>query len=388
MRLRLLAAKNLWRNKFRTSLTILGGAMAILTFLLLRTVVASWTAGVEHGAKDRVVVRHKISFVMTLPKRYVDEIKALRGVKTATWANWFGAKNPKQEREFFANIAVDPATLFEVYDELLVPEDQKVQWRQDRTGAIVGDVLAKKFGWKVGDKVVLSGTIFPGNWEFRISGIYTAVRKSVDRSTFFFHWSYLNDLAPPVFRDRIGWVVVRVDDPSRTAELCSAIDKHFDDREIQTVSQSERAFNLSFLGMFSAVLKAIDIVSLAILVIMLLILGNTIAMGVRERTNEYGVLRAIGFSPGHIATMILGEAALTGALGGGLGLLLAYPFIQRGFGRWIEENMGAFFPFFRIETKTAVIALGLTIGLGLLAALPSVIRALRLKVVDALRHIA
>jgi len=387
MRLGVLAVKNAWRNKFRTTMTIGGVAVAIITFMLLRTVLDAWTGAVEYSAKDRIGTRHKITFIMTLPYKYVEEIRSVPGVKQATWANWFGGKDPAHETEFFGTVAVDPPSFLEVYDEILVPEDQKRDWLADRQGALVGDALAKKLGWKVGDRVTLVGSIFPGNWEFTIRGIYTAKRRSVDRSTFWFHWKYLNDSIPDRRKDQIGWVVSRIDDPSKSAEISKAIDDRFEEQDIQTLSMSERQLNTSFLGMFSAVLKAMDIVSIVILAIMALILGNTIAMGVRERTNEYGVLRAIGFLPRHIAGFVIGETVTIGACGGGLGLLIAYPLINGGVGRFLEENMGGMFPFFRISTSTAIMAMALAMGLGVVAAALPAWRAARLDVVDSLRKV-
>lgn len=387
MNLITLAARNSLRNRFRTLLTVLGVAVAVLSFVTLRTVIYSWTISVEAAAKDRIGTRHKVTFIMTLPKRYIDDVRAVPGVVGATWSNWFGGKDPKHEREFFATLAVDTATVLQVYDEMLVPPAQVAAWKDDRKGAIVGDVLAKKLGWKVGDRVTLQGTIFPGDWEFHISGIYTATRKSVDRSTFMFHWAYLNESVPERARDQLGWITSRIDNPSRTAEISQAIDRLFEDREVQTLSMSEKAMNNSFLGMLSAVLQAVDIVSIVILVILMLILGNTIAMGVRERTHEYGVLRAVGFLPKHLAVFVVAEALTIGLLGGVLGLFMAFPLVERGMGRWIEENMGSIFPYFRIAPVTAAGALGLALLLALLAAAVPAYQAARLNVITALRRL-
>ena len=387
MNLITLAARNSLRNRFRTLLTVLGVAGAVLSFVTLRTVIYSWTISVEAAAKDRIGTRHKVTFIMTLPKRYIDDVRAVPGVVGATWSNWFGGKDPKHEREFFATLAVDTATVLQVYDEMLVPPEQLAAWKDDRKGAVVGDVLAKKLGWKVGDRVTLQGTIFPGDWEFHISGIYTATRKSVDRSTFMFHWAYLNESVPERARDQLGWITSRIDNPSRTAEISQAIDRLFEDREVQTLSMSEKAMNNSFLGMLSAVLQAVDIVSIVILVILMLILGNTIAMGVRERTHEYGVLRAVGFLPKHLAVFVVAEALTIGLLGGVLGLFMAFPLVERGMGRWIEENMGSIFPYFRIAPVTAAGALGLALLLALLAAAVPAYQAARLNVITALRRL-
>lgn len=383
-----LAFRNLRRNLFRVVLTVIGVAVAILAFISLRTLVWAWTSGGEWAAKDRVVTRHKVTFVMTLPMRYYEEIQRAPHVKLATFANWFGGKDPNHDKEFFSTLAVESKTYFDVYSEMSVPPEQLAKWQQNRKGAIVGDVLAKKLGWKVGDRVNIQSGIYAGDWQFDIDGIYTATAKSVDRSTLVFHWKYLNESLPDRAKDQVGWVVSRIDASGHAADTGVAIDKIFDEKDIQTLSQDERSFNTSFLAAFSAILKAIDIISVVILLIMLLILGNTIAMGVRERTNEYGVLRAIGFLPKHIALFILFEAMFIGMLGGGLGVLLAYPFVNLGMGRWLEENMGTFFPYFHVEPTIAATGFALAVVLAGLAALLPANSAASLKVVDALRRVA
>ena len=193
-------------------------------------------------------------------------------------------------------------------------------------------------------------------------------------------------LASANSKDRVGWVVSRIDDPGRAAEISKAIDARFDERDQQTLSMSERAMNTSFIGMISAILNAVDVVSLVILAIMVLILGNTVAMGVRERTHEYGVLRAIGFLPKHLAVFVLGEAVTVSVAGGVVGVMVSYPFVQEGLGRFLEENMGAFFPFFRIDPVTVVWAIILAVILGVVAAALPAYTASRLKVIEALRR--
>lgn len=388
MRLSALSVRNVWRNRLRATLTVLGIGVAIVAFVLLRTVLSAWTVGAEASAKDRLGTRNKVTFVVPLPKRYIETIRQVPGVTEATYASWFGGKDPRHENEFFASMAVETKTLFSVFDELVVAPADRERWLNNRKGALVGDVLAKKLGWKVGDTVTLQGSIYPGDWQFQIEGIYGSTRKVVDRSSFFFHWDYLNDSLPEGSpqRDRIGWVTTRIADPQQAGAISQAIDRAFDEQEIQTLTMSERAMNLSFLGMVSAVLKAIDLVSLVILVIMMLILGNTIAMSTRERTREFGVMRAIGFLPHHIALAVLVEAVVIGGLGGALGLALSYPLVERGMGRFIEENMGSFFPYFRISEGTAVAALVLALLLGLAAGLVPAYRAARLNVIDSLRR--
>jgi putative ABC transport system permease protein len=383
-----LAVRNLARNRFRVILTALGCALAIMAFLLLRTVVWAWGSGADFAAKDRVVTRHKVTFVMTLPKRYIEDVRNAPHIKAATWANWFGGKDPKHDTEFFSTLAVDVPTYFKVYDEMKVPPDQMDAFAHDRQGAVVGDVLAKKLGWKVGDRITLQSGIFPGDWQFNIDGIYDATAKSVDRSTLLFHWDYFNDGLPAAYKDNIGWITSRVDDPSHVADIGVGLDKTFDDRETQTLSQDERSFATSFMAMFSSVLRAMDLVAAVILVIMTLILGNTIAMGARERTGEYGVLRAIGFLPGHIALWVLAESFVVGAVGGVLGVAIAWPFINLFVGRVIEETMGNVFPYFRLVPENMILALALSGVLGAAAAVLPAWRASRLHVVDAVRRVA
>ncbi|MFO0608889.1 MAG: FtsX-like permease family protein [Polyangiales bacterium] len=387
MNLASIAVRNVWRNRFRALMTVLGVAVAVMAFVMLRTVVTATNVAVTYAAQDRVGTRHKVSFVLQLPRRYIDTVRAVPGVRTATWANWFGAKEPNHPNDFFATMAVDPDSFFDVYNEMAVAPDALARWREDRRGAIVGDVLARKMGWRVGQRVVLRGTIYPGDWEFNIAGIYNATRRSVDRSQFLFHYRYLNESIPVGRRDQIGWMIARIDNPSQAASISRAIDAAFDVQDVQTVSMSERAMNLSFMGMLSGMFTAINVISLVILGILALLLGNTIAMGVRERTMEYGVLRALGFLPKHVAAFILSEAAALGAFAGLAGVALSYPVVQQGLGRWIEENQGATFPYFRIEPETAAVAFALAVALALAAAALPAWRASRLTVTDALRRL-
>lgn len=382
-----IAARNVLRNKFRTVLTIMGVAVALMAFVLLRTVISSWEAAAQYSAKDRIATRHKVSFVIQLPKTYIDTIREMRGIKAATWCNWFGGKDPRAPDDFFANMATDPASFLEVYDEVELSAADRARWMEDRRGAIIGKSLAAKLHKKVGDRMTLTGTIYPGTWTFNVAGIYTASRKSIDQSSMFFRWDYLDQSLDEDRRGEIGWVVSRIDDVAHSADISRALDRTFDDRDTQTVTMSERALNLSFMAMFSGILTAVDLVSIIILLILVMILGNTVAMGVRERTNEYGVLRALGFSPGHIRFFILGEGVTLGILAGLVGLGFAYPLVNGGMSRFIEENMGGMFPYFRIEPSIAGIAMLLAIGLGALAAILPAIRASNIPVVEALRRI-
>ena len=390
MRLVTLGVRNVMRSRFRTVMTVFGVAVAILAFITLRTVLSAWTMASEYAAKDRVVTRHKVSFIMPLPGKYLTEVERIDGVKEAAASSWFGGKDPKHPNEFFGSMAVHPKAFLNVYDEVVLEPAVKEAWFQNRTGAVVGDSIAKKMGWKVGDRVTLQGTIFTGDWPFEISGIYTTSRKSMDRTSFFFHYDYLNEWKKknmPTSNDSVGWITSRIEKGQSPAAMAKRIDQVFDERDVQTMSQDERAFATSFLGMISAILKALDVVSVVIMLIMMLILGNTIAMGVRERTHEYGVLRAIGFLPKHLMLFVLGEAAMVGLLGGLLGMGLAYPLVERGMGRFLEENMGNFFPYFSIPPETWGLSLGLAVLLAILAAALPAYQAAKLDVVSSLRSV-
>ena len=387
MNLATIALKNTRRNLFRSVLTILGVAVAMLAFLLLRTVLSAWMVSAEYAAKDRLATRHKVTFIMTLPKRYVEDVRKMPGISGATWMNWFGARLPGHEDAFFGTFAVDPPSFLEVYDEVVLPTEQRDKWLEDRQGALVGSQIAKQFGWKVGDKVILEGTIFPGEWEFTIDGIYTATKKSVDQSSFYFHWNYMNDSLPATQQEQIGWIASKVPNAGQAATLAKQIDELFEPRDIQTLSMSERAMNTSFLGMISTLLDAMQIVSLVILVIMMLILGNTIAMGVRERTHEYGVLRAIGFLPKHLSTFVIMEAGALGLLGGALGLFCGFFLINNAVGRIMEETFTGFFPYFRVATQDMLISIVLSVALAVIASIVPAYQASKLPVTDALRKL-
>lgn len=388
MNLATVAVKNIRRHVLRNTLTILGVGVATLAFILLRTTLSAWAIGTENAAKDRIATRHKVTFIIPLPSRYVQEVRAVDGVQAATWMNWFGGRVPGREEDFFASMACDPETLFQVYDELQVVPEQRQAFMENRQGALVGEVIAKQFGWQVGDQVTLEGSLYPGTWRFTVEGIYRASRRSLDQSSFFFHWNYLNERADPLLKDQVGWIVSRVANADKAALVSKTIDQHFDVRDIQTLSMSERAVNASFMSMLATILKALDFISLVVVVIMMLILGNTIAMGVRERTREYGALRAIGFLPQHLAGFVLGEAALIGALGGLVGTALAIPLVDGAMGPFVEENFSSLFPYFRIQLKDVLYALLVaTVGALLAAGFPAR-QASNLRVSEALRRVA
>jgi putative ABC transport system permease protein len=376
--------KSAFRNRLRTLLTSVGVAIAILAFLFLRTFIASWYAGSEAASSDRLIVRNKISLVFPLPLAYVDKVRAMPGVADVSYQNWFGGVYI-DERNFFAQFASDDS-FFRLYPEYLVADEQMKAYNEDKSGTVVGELLAEKYGWKLGDRITLKGAIYPGDWEFTIRGIYHGAQKNTDVQTMFFHWKYLNDKNPERQRDQIGVVIVKVADAGQSATVASTIDKTFASSLAETRTESEKAFQLSFISMASAVISAIQVISGVVLVILMLILANTLAMATRERTTEYAVMRALGFSPSHVVRLVLGEGFVIALVGAALGVGLSAP-IMSFFARAFERRLGAFLGPFELDPRAAVLAVAIALAGGMLAAALPAWRAGRLRIVDALRRV-
>jgi putative ABC transport system permease protein len=382
----LLIFKSAFRNRLRTLLTSLGVAIAIIAFLVLRTIIAAWNAGYENSASDRMITRNKISITFEMPLSYVDKVKNIVGDKGAvSYENWFGAVYPKDEHGFFANLATDP-DVFKMYPEIVIPPDQFEAYVQDRQGAVVGVRLAEKYGWKIGDKVTLRGTIYPGDWTFNVRAIYHSTSKAVDESSMWFQWKYMNESLPERRKDLVGLIIVKVNDGSQATMVGQAIDKEFANSPAETRTESEKQFQLEFLSMAGALLTAMQAISMIVLLILMLVLANTMAMATRERTTEYAVMRAIGFQPRHIVGMVLGEGFIVALCGAALGVGLA-PALLKSLAKILEEGMGGFLGSFELEGRAVGLAVGVSLLLGMVAAALPAVRAGRLKIVDALRKV-
>jgi putative ABC transport system permease protein len=382
----LLVFKSAFRNRLRTLLTALGVAIAIVAFLTLRTIVGAWYAGVEGAQSDRLFVRNKISITFPMPLSYVDKVRQIVGDRGGvSYENWFGAVYPKDEHGFFANLAADD-DVFQMYPEFIVDPAEWKDYVEDRQGAIIGTRLAEKYHWKLGDKVVLRGTIYPGEWEFHIRAIYDATKRSVDKGSMFFHWKYMNEKLTGAAKDQVGLVLLKVNDPSQSAAVAQQIDKSFVNSQAETRTESEKAFQLEFLSMSSAIIGAIQILSGVMLVILMLVLANTMAMATRERTTEYAVMRAIGFRPHHIVGMVLGEGFVVALVGVAIGVTLSAP-VMRFLGQLLEKEMGGFLGDFALHVGPTVAAVIVALVLGMAASALPAWRAGRLKIVDALRRV-
>jgi putative ABC transport system permease protein len=380
----LLAVRNLRRSLQRTLLTILAVAVCIIAFLLLRSLNASWTDTITQTPNNRVVARHKVGWDQTLPIHYVDEVRKFNGIKHAMAGRWLGLKHPVQDKVYIDATAVQAEPFVQMHYELVAPEEQKRAFIAERRGLMLSDELAARFGWSLGQTVHLTGTFFPGDFVFVVTTIYHSTRHGFGQKSVWLHLEYLNEQLPLDKRDRINIISAEIFDPKQGAELAKAIDIHFDEQDNQTFTQEDQALNASFVGMFGAILHALDVASVLILGVVLLILGNTVAMGARERTTEYGVMRAIGFGPGTLVVLLLGEAAVLGLSGGVLGSLLAFPVVEAAASRFVQESMD-FAPLLVPRDFAALSVLLATLLGALSAALPAR-AATRLEVTAALRH--
>jgi putative ABC transport system permease protein len=377
--------KNIFRHKLRSALTIVGLVIAILAFGLLRTVVHAWYAGADMASAQRLITRNATSLVFALPAYYRERIRAVDGVNKVVISNWFGGiYKDASFGNFFAQFAID-GPFFDLYPEFIVKPEEMVAWKADRRGAMVGRILADQFGFKVGDRIALKGAIYGGDWEFTVRGIYEPKDDTTVTRQMYFHWDYLNEVMKKRFPKRAefaGVFIIQIGDGSRAAEISQAVDKEFRNSLAETLTETEKAFQLGFVAQTEAIVTAMKIVSFVVIVIILAVVANTMAMTARERLAEYATLKALGFSPGFVAALIVGESVMMTALGGAIGIALTFP-VAAGF----KKAMGTFFPVFNVtdETLTMQVIAALTVGV-LASILPS-IRAARVKIVDGLRYI-
>ncbi len=376
--------RNAFRHKLRTFLTVVGVAVAILAFGMLRTLVGLWYLGVETSSASRLVTRNAISLIFPLPISYEERIRQVSGVKSVSFGSWFGGIYIN-EKNFFANFAIDPKSYLDLYPEFVLSPAERLAFLRDRTGAVVGAKTAERFGWKVGDQVVLKGTIYPGQWEFVIRGIYHGARKNTDETQFFFHWDYLNETLKktvPRQADEVGYYVIGVKNPDRAAEISKAVDALFQNSLAETLTETERAFQMSFVSMTDALMIAIQIVSYVVIVIIMVVAANTMAMTARERIAEYATLKTLGFGAGHIGAIVFGESMFISLLGGVLGVVLTFPAAH-----WIETELAQFFPYFSVSMTTIGLDLLTACAVGAVAGLFPTWRGATIRIADGLRRI-
>jgi putative ABC transport system permease protein len=376
--------RNAFRHKLRTSLTILSITIAILAFGLLRTVISAWYAGAEATSASRLITRNAVSLVFPLPLSYKDKIRQIDGVKHVSYGNWFGGIYI-DEKNFFANYAVEPKNALKLYPEYILPPDQKEAFLRDRKAFFAGRKLVERFHWRIGDIITLKGTIFPGNWEFVLRGIYHGRDQNTDENIFYFHWDYLNETLKktvPRRADQVGFYIVGVTNPNRAADVAVAIDKTFKNSLAETLTETEKAFVLSFISMSDAIIVVIQLVSFVVIIIIIAVAANTMSMTARERIGEYAIFKTLGFRGWRIAGMIIGESLLITMIGCLLGIVFTSP-AAKVFNKFV----GTYFPLFRVESKTLYMDVAASIVVGLCAAIVPTWRAAKIRIADGLRRI-
>lgn len=385
MRVLKLIFKNAQRHKLRTFLTVLGISIAVIAFGLLRTVVTAWNVGVEASAVNRLVTRQAVSFIFPLPYSYREKILQIDGIEKLSFMNWFGGVY-KDKNQFFARMAVDAETLFDVYPEFLLSKQEKETFINERNSCVVGRDIARQYNFKIGDVISLVGDIYPGRWDFVVRGIYQPRDKTTDATQMFFHWQYLDErmrTETPGREGNVGWYVMKISDPNQAGRISAQVDALFKNSRAETKTETERAFTQGFVAATSSIVTAMNVMSFVIIGIILLVLGNTMIMAARERTREYAVFKTLGFNAKHLTGLIFGESLLISALGGGVGLLLTFPIVS-----FFEQNIPkGFFPVFQIEPVTIILAVSSAILVGILASIFPIQRALTTKIVDGFRHV-
>ncbi len=381
-----LVLRNAFRARLRSGLTVLGLAIALLAFGLLRTVVDAWHAGVEMAGANRLVTRNAISLTFTMPLYYRERIRAIDGVRRIGAVNWFGGIW-KDEKHFFAQDAADLDALFRMYPEFVLPPGQLQDLLRDREGCAIGRQLADLYGFRLGDRLQLRGTIYPGTWEFTVRAIYEGRDASTITRQMYFHYELLNEWVRGHWgrdaADQVGVFLVDVDDPGRVAEIARRIDAEFANSTAATLSETEKSFQLNFLAMFATIVKVISGVSYIVIAIILAVAANTMAMTARERLPEYATLKTLGFGPWWVARLILAES-LALAVAGGVVAVALTPVVAEAFFHSIGRSI---FAKFTVNPQTYLLQACAALAIGVLAALLPMLRAGRMRIVEGLRHV-
>lgn len=383
-----LILKNLLRSKLRLALTISGTALVAAAFTLILTTVQAWYAGVEASSPNRLITRHAASLSIHLPLAYRSRIETLPGVSSVSYANWFGGVY-RDAKGFFPQYAVEPASYLGLHPDLLVSQDHRAAFLSDRRGCLIGRKLAEQHGWKVGDVIPLKGTLYPGDWEFVVRGIYRGAETATDETLLLFHWDYLNERRKGFDPDRaggVGWYIVGVADAGRASAVALAIDEQSANSMAETRTETEQAYRMGFVAMSGTLILALRVMAMLLTGLTLLVLATAMVIAVRERTREYVVLKTLGFRPVHLARLIIGEGLLIAAIGGSLGAVLAIP-LCRSFGNLLTKQLGNFFRVFHVAPETLFLALASVLLAGLVASVIPAISAARVRITEGLRHV-
>jgi len=370
---------NLFRKKLRTTLTIGSFAVALFLFGLLVVVRGAFSQGIDVAGADRLDVINKVSIIQPLPYAYRDQILRIPGVKAITFDEWFGGVY-QDEKNFFPQFAIDPENQRVVYPEFALPDDQWQAFLADREGAIAGSGIAKRFEWKVGDRIPIKGSIYPGSWEFNIRGIYQGTRDNDDLTQFWFHYKYLDERRQ-FGKGLIGWYIVKLNGPDDATRVAKTIDQTFANSPYETKTETEKALASDFAKQLGNIEFLIVSIGAVVFFTLLLVTGNTMAIAVRERIGELAVLKAVGFTDRFVMFFVLGESLLIAAIGGVLGLGLCKLFTLGG------DPTHGFLPFFYLPGPAILLGFGVALTVGILAGILPAAAAMQLRVVDALRRV-
>jgi len=374
---------NLFRKKARLVLTIGSFAVALFLFALLGVVSDAFSRGADVVSANRLVTINRTSIINTIPLSYRDEILRIPGVKYITHNNWFGGvyQDPKN---FFVQFVIDPDNQRQVFPELIVPDDQWNTFLKDRQGAIVGAATMKRFGWKIGDRIPIMTTIYglAGKpFEFNIDGVYHGAKPEDDETQFWFQWEYFKESVPDAIKGQVGWYVIRIANPDDAPRIAKTIDNMYMNSPYETKTETESAFAQGWVKQFGNIKFLILSIGTVVFFTLLLVTGNTMAISVRERTNELGVLKAIGFPDGTILGFILGESMAI-ALAGCVGLLLALVAIPV-----LSRAMAGLLPPLLITAKTLAYGVFAALAVGFASGILPAYGAMRMRVVTALRRV-
>jgi putative ABC transport system permease protein len=379
-----LVRKNLFRRKLRAALMIVSILIAFMIFGVLAGFYRAFTAGEDRAAADRLITVNKINFTQPMPIAYFNRVRAVDGVRQVTHANWFGGyyQDPKN---FLMTLAIEPATYFDMYrSELDIPPEQLQAFISDRSSAVIGESMARKWGWKVGDRVPVASNIFTQRsngshtWDFTIAGIVKGKAEQVSTDFLLFQYAYFDETRT-FGKDTIGWLILQTNSPENNDRVAKTIDAMFANSTAETSTDTEKAFGKAFAAQFGNIALIVFLVVGAAFVTILMIVGNTMALSIRERTREIGVLKTLGFSGPRILRMVLGESVLLALLGGLPGLAIAALITIA-----LRASLANIAPAFAVSPVIALEGIALMIALGLFTGVIPALNAMRLKIATAL----
>ena len=371
------------RKRLRTILTLLSIFIAFILFAFLGAIKEAFLGGVTMAGQDRLITRHRVSLIQTLPESYTNRIKSLPGVAAICGQTWFGGIY-QEPSNFFPTFPVEPESFLGMFPEYILKEAEKKAWLATRTGAVVGRTTADRFKWKIGDRIPIKSPIWgepagQSQWEFEIVGIFDGAKKAADLSGFFFRYDYFEE-ARQQNKSQIGWFTVRIADPQRAPQIAAQIDEDFANSPYETKTEPEGAFAAGFASQVGDIASIVTAVVGAVFFTILLVAGNTMAQSVRERTEELGVLKAMGFPNGLVLVLVLSESCFIAMLGGLGGLAVAWLIISAG------NPVPSLLPVFYLPPQSLMSGALLAVALGIIAGVLPAWQAMQVRIAEALRR--